>query len=172
MRKRRAQKGNKGLCGKGGFTLVELSVALSLFALLIAMVVSFSVLMNGYAADSKAEYGFSEDTSNLKERLSAWISENDMQNAVFTAESGTLTVTVSGILTDDVESKTVSFSDGIFSLGAENAGSFDFIDVVTFELNGSLIKCTAYRIVSDGERMESSFVIALRSANTEVNANE
>ena len=55
--------------GKGGFTLVELCVVLALLAILAVGITSFSVLMNGFAADASEETAFWEENAALKERI-------------------------------------------------------------------------------------------------------
>ena len=151
------QKSHKAKQGKSGFTLVELCVVLTLLAILTALIVSFSVLMNGFAADNEAEYEFLEDQATLKEMIGAWVTENDITNNVFTANAdGTLSVSENGTL------KTVSFADGILTLGGQQKAGLDAIDGVIFTSNGKLIKCVTYRIEEGGERTESSFVLSLR----------
>jgi prepilin-type N-terminal cleavage/methylation domain-containing protein len=143
--------------GKSGFTLVELCVVLALLAILTTMTVSFSVLMNGFAAENKAEYEFLEDHAALKEKLCTWVAENDMSGNVFTVNTDeTLTVTENGT------EKNVSFADGVLTLGGEQKVAFDAIDGVIFASNDKLIKCVTYRIAENGERIEHSFVFSLR----------
>ncbi len=158
----KAQKLHKENHGKRGFTLVELCVVLALLAILTTMTVSFSVLMNGFAADNKAEYEFLEDHATLKEELCAWVAENDVSGSVFTvAKDGTLNVTENGT------EKTVSFADGILTLGGEQKAGLDAIDGVTFTANAKLIKCVTYRIGKNGKSIESSFVFSLRCGTIE-----
>ena len=121
------------------------------------MTVSFSVLMNGFAAENKAEYEFLEDHATLKETLGVWAAENDVTGSVFKVnEDGTLTVTENGV------EQNVSFADGVLTLGGEQKVAFDAIDGVIFTANDKLIKCVTYRIAKDGERIEHSFVFLLR----------
>ncbi len=145
--------------GKSGFTLVELSVVLALLAILTTMIISFSVLMNGFAAESRAEYEFLEDHDMLKEAVCTWAAENDVAGCIFKVNGdGTLTV-----INDGVES-CVSFKGGILGLGDEQKAGLDAIDGVTFSACDKLVKCVSYRITKDGEQIESSFVFSLRCA--------
>lgn len=161
------QKYHNAKHGRGGYTLVELCVVLALLAILTTMIVSFSVLMNGFAAENKAQYEFLEDHAALRRRLCAWAAENDVEGCVFTAnDDGTLTVAANGT------EKAVSFSDGILTLGEDQRSGLDAIEGVTFTSNGKLVKCTAYRKEKNGVRMESSFVFSLRCGVTEEAADE
>lgn len=147
--------------GKGGFTLVELCVVLALLAILTTMTVSFSVLMNGFAAENKAEYEFLEDHATLKETLGVWTAENDVTGSVFKVnEDGTLTVTENGV------EQNVSFADGVLTLGGEQKAGLDAIDGVTFTANDKLVKCVTYRIGKNGKSIESTFVFSLRCGTT------
>jgi prepilin-type N-terminal cleavage/methylation domain-containing protein len=166
----RAQKSHNSKSGKSGFTLVELSVVLALLAILTTMIVSFSVLMHGFAAENSAEYQFLEDHAMLKEKLCTWAAENDVQGNVFTVTDGALTVTQNGT------PKYVSFKDGVLTLGGEKREGLDAIDGMTFttdtgtdESNAEpkLIKCVTYRIGKNGQRVESSFVFSLRCGTIE-----
>ena len=63
--------------GKGGFTLVELCVVLALLAILAVGITSFSVLMNGFAADASEETAFWEENAALKSELRRWIAQEN-----------------------------------------------------------------------------------------------
>jgi prepilin-type N-terminal cleavage/methylation domain-containing protein len=153
----KVQKSHNESCGKGGFTLVELCVVLALLAILTTMIVSFSVLMNGFVAENKAEYEFLEDHAMLKERLCTWVAENDVSGSVFAInESGMLTVTENGT------ERSVSFAGGVLSLDDEKIKGFDAIDGMSFTSNEKLIKCVTYRTEKGGQRVENSFVFSLR----------
>ena len=65
------------LLDKRGFTLVELSVAIFLVAIIATMIVSFSVLVSNNLNKSKAEYSFLEQCSSLKTTITNYTSEND-----------------------------------------------------------------------------------------------
>ena len=161
----KVQKSHNARHGKSGFTLVELSIVLALLAILTTMFASFSVLMNGFAAENKAEYEFLEDHAILKERLCTWVAENDVSGSVFKAnDDGTLTVTQNG---DETSAKSASFKDGVLTLGDEERKGLDTIDGMTFTSNEKLIKCVTYRIGKNGQKIESSFVFSLRCGQIE-----
>lgn len=150
-------KPNSVGCGKRGFTLVELSVVLALVVILTAMTVSFSVLMNGYAAESEAEYGYLEDHADLKDALCDWLAEMDTQGNSFSVSADYKTLTVDG--------QDVTFSGGTLYLGVEKQlPGLENIDRVKFEISddGKLIKCTTYRYGENGQEMVNSFVFARR----------
>lgn len=149
--------------GKGGFTLVELSIVLALLAILMSMVVSFSVLMDGFTAQNRAEYGFLEDHAKLKETLCSWANENDVSGSVFTiTDATTLTVVTVDEATGNETRKSVSFDFNdentlVLSLGDEDVVLAD-TDGVTFSTYGKLIKC-----VSCHGEQSRSFVFSLHN---------
>lgn len=153
----KVKKPNKTGRGKGGFTLVELSVVLALLAILTAMTVSFSVLMSGYAGESRSEYEFSEDCYTARETICTWLSENDVPDAVFTvSQDGSLTVTKAG------SESAISLAGGILSFGDTQKNGLDAIGGITFSAKDNLIKCTFYRTNSKGEISESNYVFSPR----------
>ena len=161
------QKPHSAVFGKGGFTLVELSIVLALSAILVTMVVSFSVLMNGFASENKAEYDFLEDHAVLREELCTWVAENDVTGSIFKANNnGTLSVTGGEAL------KTARFAGGVLILGEEQRAGLDDIDGIYFTSEGKLIKCTTYRIAENRELIEHSFVFSLRCGVIEEAAGE
>lgn len=149
---------------KSGFTLVELSVVLALLAILATMIISFSVLMSGFAKDEKKEYEFLEEYAKLKEEISEWVAKNDVTGSIFTvnSETETMTITVTKEGTENVVG-TMNFKEGTLYIGNEEIPSFDMIDGVSFTVieSGSckLIKCV---VKNNGEKIEQSFVLSLR----------
>ena len=144
-----ALKSHNSNNGKRGFTLVELSVVLALLAILTTMIISFSVLMNGFAKENKAEYDFSEDHATLKKAICIWAAENDVSGNVFSVnDDGTLTVTSDGT------EKNVSFDDGVLTLDTKQRSGLDAIDGVIFTTNGKLVKCETYRIGKNGKQCQ------------------
>lgn len=153
---------------KSGFTLVELSVVLALLAILATMIISFSVLMSGFAKDEKKEYEFLEEYAKLKEEISEWVAKNDVTGSIFTVNSETMTITVTKGGTENVVG-TMNFKEGNLYLGNEEPTSFDMIDGVSFIVIESdtviesdsckLIKCV---VKNNGEKIEQSFVLSLR----------
>lgn len=156
--------------GKGGFTLVELCVVLALLAILAAAISSFSVLMNRYAVDASQETDFWEDNAALKKELRNWIAENDVKSIngdeinpnTFTVQSGSLTVEK-----QDKSTESLSFANGVLTVGEKQIEGFDTIDGVEFSVGTgySIIKCTVYHITESGERKEADFLFSCRSAS-------
>ncbi len=143
--------------GKGGFTLVELSVVMALVAILATMTVSFSVLMNGFAKNNKIEYQFSEESAAVKKSFSSWVTENDVMDSVFTVRTdGTLSVSVAG------EEKTVSLLDSTLMIDGAQSAAYETVEGMYFRANDKLIQCVIYRLSDEGERIERSFVFSLR----------
>ena len=156
-RSTKVHKQNKKSVGKRGFTLVELSVVIALVAILATMTISFTVLMSDFANDSRAEYEYLEEHSNLKEALTTWLEENDVVGATFNA----FTVESNDFYVNGTE-KRVYFENGTLYLGDETK-SFDSIGGVTFaELGGKLIKCTTTSSKNSNQTM--SFVFYPRFA--------
>lgn len=127
------QKSHNAKRGKGGFTLAELSVVLALLVIVGTMIISFSALMSGFAAENKAQYEYLEDHTALREMLCTWVAENDLPDSVFSvAEDGALTVAGNG------GNKIVRFADAVLFLGESREAGFDAIDGVSFSTNGKL----------------------------------
>lgn len=156
------QKSHKVLCGKRGFTVVELSVVLALMAILVTLIISFSVLMSGFSEGNKVEYAFLKEHAALKDALCSWVAENDGPDSVFSIDNdGTLTVTANG------NERTVYYTDGALSLVGARIMWLDAIDGVVFTVNDKLIKCVTYRNRENGEPIECSFVLCIRSGRIE-----
>lgn len=158
------QKHNNLKCGKSGFTLVELCIVMTLLAIVTAMIISFSLTMNKFSSQSKAEYDFLEEYSTLKEELCHWIAENDVSGAVFSTTA------------DDTGAKTkltvnggeVIFAGGILRLGEKQTTEFEQIEKIVFKENGKLIKCS----VTSKAGKVSSFVFSLRCGSIGGDGNE
>ena len=133
--------------GKGGFTLVELSIVMALLAILATMITTFSVLMNQHTAESKAQNAFLEDCSMLKEQFSKWLAENDSVDAVFEVDS-----TDASILYIHKDGGTVTWKTS----DMKGTDSFAF---VMFSLDSSgLIKCSARRFNQKDEMEQLDMV--------------
>ena len=161
------QKSHNVKHGKCGFTLVELSVVLTLLAILATMIISFSVLMSAFAEGSKVEYAFLEDHAALKDALCSWVAENDEAESQFRIpNNSTLSLTKPGT------GRVVLFSNGVLSMGAEQVADLGSIDSVVFTANDKLIKCVTSGTGMNGERIECSFVLFIRCGSiVEVPAN-
>ncbi len=148
MRNKKMPKLHNDKRGKGGFTIVELCIVMALVALCSAMIVSFAAQMGDFSNSNRDEYAFIEDNTKLKDELSKWIAENDIQDHTFIADGSNLTV-------KEGESVVATFSLN---------QSFEAIDSIIFSTSddGKLIKCTSTSL----NGTEISFVFALRCATT------
>ena len=127
---------------KRGFTLVELSVVLALVAIVTVMIVSFSVMMNKFAASAQAEYKFSEDCGRLKDQIITQISAHDVDGKEISVISGEIKV--------DRESLDLELTNG------------SNLSIVFAAGDNNLIRCT---ITNKKTNISTSFVIAMRSAS-------
>ena len=131
--------------GKRGFTLVELAIAMALLAILTAMIVSFSVLVNGYAKDSRAVTDYTEDCDAAKTAFTYYVRAHD--------ESGFL-----------MDPQAVSFESGTLRVGEEVlTTALDTLESITVDQSGKLIRVTLTP-TNQEEYGEYVFVIALRFA--------
>ena len=147
-------KNRNGIGGKRGFTLVELSVALALLAILTAMIVSFSVLVSGYAEDGRAVADRVEDCTQAKEAILSYVRARDVQGASFTVAKSSLSAS----------DGSVSFKDGTLTLVGEiTLTGLDTLDSITFDQSGKIIRVTL--TPKEEENAEAfTFVLALRWA--------
>ena len=162
------QKSNIDKRGKSGFTLVELSVALALVAIVTTMMVSFSVAFKGFVNSNESEFAFYEDSDKLKQELGAWLAENDEPDCVFSTTSNiSLNVEIGA------NGKAANFARGVLYMGDKRVEGLNAIDGATFEVSEKLIKCTTYRKRGIKGRAECSFVFYIRSGRiTEVTEDE
>lgn len=147
-RSTKVQKQNKKTVGKRGFTLVELSVAIALLAILATMTVTFTVTMRDSVDASQSEYAFLEDYSKIKDEISKKLKEYDVANNQFKLDDNDTDITI----------YPSGDSLGFSKLTTEYKITFDPID-------GKLIKCT---ITSEEDStLTMSFVCAIRFATIE-----
>ncbi|MBQ9735720.1 MAG: type II secretion system protein [Clostridia bacterium] len=148
----------RGTDGKRGFTLVELVIVIALLAILTAMTVSFSVLVSGYAKDSRAVTDYTEDCATAKEAVIAYVRARDVSGTVFTLTDGSLTAS---------DGTGITFSDGVLTLGDKTVTGLDTVKGITADQSGKLIRITL-QPTDESEREDFVFVLALRSATVEV----
>lgn len=164
------QKSHNVMRGKRGFTIVELSVILALMAILVTLIISYSILLSGFAEGNKVEYTYLKDHAALKDALCSWVTENDGPDSVFSIDNdGTLT-----LKTTNVTDRHVRFADGVLEMEGARLIQLDAIDGVEFTANDQLIKCVTYRNGENGEQLIAcSFVLSIRSGRIEgVDENE
>lgn len=162
MMKKKMQKRYNDLCGKRGFTLVELCVVLAVIAIVITMITTFSVLMGGYASDTENEVEFLEDCAEARESFYSFAAEQDSVGAIFTVGAdGRLSIT-----DGEGSAVPVSFEDGALTLGERVVAGLKTVETVTFSADdgGSVIKCTVWRNGKVSEHLSSSFIFHPRCA--------
>lgn len=130
---------NRRIQGKRGFTLVELSVVIALLAILSVMTVTFSTLVGKYVSGATHDYNYSEELSDVKQKLIEEFSFSDTSESYFyIGTNGALTVCDK----DGKTIKTISFESGSLTIGSDTK-SYDTINKITFEINDKcIIKCT------------------------------
>ena len=125
--------------GKRGFTLTELFVVMALLSILTVMIVSFSVLVNGYAGDSRAVTDHIEDCNAAKTALIHYVRAHDETGALidpnFSFVDGTLLTADGETLADGLDSLnriTVDQSGKLltFTLDPAHENFDDFVFVV------------------------------------------
>lgn len=129
---------NRRIQGKRGFTLVELSVVIALLAILSVMTVTFSTLVGKYVSSATHDYNYSEELSDVKQKLIKELSFLDTSESYFDIYNGALTICDK----DGKKVKTISFEGGSLTIGSDTK-SYDTINKITFEMNDKcIIKCT------------------------------
>lgn len=154
MEKNKAKNRN-GIGGKRGFTLVELSVALALLAILTAMIVSFSVLVSGYAEDGRSVADRVEDCTQAKEAILSYVRARDVQGASFAIAEDSLSAS---------DGSSVSFADGTLTLGAITLTGLDTLDSITFDQSGKKIIRVTLNPKEEENAEAFTLVLALRWA--------
>ena len=155
---RNMEKYHNDVFGKGGFTLVEISVVLALLTVLITMIVSFSVLMRGIVKENKAEYAFLEDYDYLRDTFDARLAEIDADGTrIAVCDDELVCISKAG------ERTSIAFSEGRLIVGDIERRALESVDRISFETNGKLIKCSVFD-VSEGENESEkiSFVLSVR----------
>lgn len=129
---------NRRIQGKRGFTLVELSVVIALLAILSVMTVTFSTLVGKYVSSATHDYNYSEELSDVKQKLIKELSFSDTSESYFDIDNGALTIRDE----DGKTIKTISFEGGSLTIGSDTK-SYDTINKIKFEMNDKcIIKCT------------------------------
>ena len=114
---------NQPLKQRRGFTLVELTIVLTVMAIISSMIVSFSVLISAQVNKNDARADFLEQTATFRTQIQQEFAKIDAANARFTVSV-------------DNNSKKVFF-------GASEYSSFDQhtqIESVDVQANGNLLK--------------------------------
>lgn len=146
---------HKKKMSKRGFTLVELSIVLALIAIITGMTVTFSVLMNKFAAENTEKYDFLQDCAVVEKAIIEWVAENSTTDTKLSIGEKSLTII------NDSEERKAYIVDGAFHVGEKQLSGVGTISGVKFDFNGALIKCTLFMGEGD-DSFSSSFVFAPR----------
>lgn len=139
-----------------GMTLAELMVAMAMVAVMIVMVVSFTMLMTEHTRTNGEELAFQQDFAAVKAAVEGWMDSNAGQTLICDEASVTAG-----------ESSTLKFNYGVLTAG-ELSLRTDSIGAVTFELFGDngeyLLFCTVTR--ADSEDGGYTFCVNSRVGET------
>lgn len=157
---------HKKKMSKRGFTLVELSIVLALIAIITGMTVTFSVLMNKFAAENTEKYDFLQDCAVVEKAIIEWVAENSDAKTVFTIDADKKALNLINHPNGDETNTTqwtTGLKNGTFALGAKTIAGVGTVYRVEFKFNDAktLIKCTLFMGEGD-DSFSSSFVFAPR----------
>ena len=123
-----------------GMTLAELMVSLAMVAIMIVMVVSFSMLLTGRTRSSGENLSFQQDFAAVKAGVEGWMTNTTGQ---------TLTADENAVKAGE---NTLQFQNGVLSAGDIDIRT-ETVRAVTFHLaeeNGEyLLFCTVMRAESE-----------------------
>ena len=149
--------------GKRGMALVELMVALALLGLISTAIVSFSAVVSAHVESQQNQYAFLEESTQIRDNLSAWLSQMDENGAVCTVAADNLSVPAYGASAAfDGEDFVLTHRDGTVS--RVETDTLTRVQFTRKELsNGdSIVKCTLTGAHNRNERYAQSFVLYLR----------
>ena len=145
-------------------TLVELTVVLAVIAIVMTMVVSFTVLINKHKAKTSEEFLFLENIAKIKEEVLEWFTAVDGEVTKFEATDGELVAKVGA-----TQSKAFYVS-GVLTLG-EDTFMLSGVDSIVFSSNEQLMKCTIYATIN-GSIRQSVFVFSPRAGQIILNQSQ
>ena len=149
--------------GKRGFALVEMIIAMALLAIVSTMIVSFSTIAQSKAESQKSRYDFLEETSQIRQALSTWLSQIDEETTVCTVADDSLSVNAYGASsTFERESFVLTHRNGAVSrVETKSVTSVEFTRKVLSEGN-AIVKCTVVGGHDRNEPYEQTFLLFLR----------
>ena len=124
-----------------GYTLVELSVAMAVGAVVMALVVMFCMNINAYVQSKKVLTAVNAETEIVDKFLSNFVAENACSGVSFVADEDGLSLKVINESGGEIAGKAVRFYDKALFIGEEKKWSFECIGNVVFSVYGNLIKC-------------------------------
>ncbi len=149
--------------GKRGMVLAELMVALALLGLVSTAIVSFSAVVSSHVESQQSQYAFLEETAQIRDSLSAWLSQMDEDGAVCTVTAENLSVSAYGASAAfDGENLVLTHRDG--TVTRVETDTLTRVQFARKELsNGdSVVKCTLTGAHNRNERYAQTFVLYLR----------
>ena len=149
--------------GKRGIALAEMVVALALLGIVSTMIVSFSAIAKDHVEGQKSQLAFLEETSQIKQALSGWLSQMDEETTVCTVTADRLSVAAYGASAAfGGESLVLAGRDGTVSrMETESVTRVQF-DLKVLSADNAFVKCTVTGAHNGAELYEQSFVLALQ----------
>ena len=133
-----------------GMTLAELMVAMGMVAIMIVMIVSFTMLMTGHTQKNGDRLAFQQDFAVVKAGVESWMEQNADQT--MTAENGVVTA----------EDSTLKFEYNALRAG-EQTYRTESITAVTFDLVNKDGEYLLFCTVTGVEEMEYTFCVNPRA---------
>ena len=124
-----------------GSTLVELTVVLAVIAIVMTMIVSFTVLIKRHQSKNDQEFLFLETYSKVKKDFLEWFFTVDGENTVYSILGGDL------VATNDGGVSKLSFANGTLTVG-DSVVVVSNVDSIVFFATDQLIKCTVYATIN------------------------
>ena len=130
---------------KNGFTLVELCIVIALIAIVVSLVVVFSMLMSGKASQAEMRKSVVNDISDLESHIKQWIKHYDNCDYRFGVDAGThgadTVLIVYNTLgtdktSDDTPAGRLELSSDLKKLNCEGVNDFDvkYIKNIVFSI--------------------------------------
>lgn len=126
---------------------------MAIMAILLTMIVSFSVLMNRQAVSHAGQYTFATESIEIREAIEEWIAEKDTEGTVITVKEGSL----------EAGGEALFFRAGVLSNKDTEYKETDDVFFYVTE-NEKLIKCVLCRESDEGDIEERAYVFSLRAA--------
>ena len=147
-----------------GATMVELTVVLAVIAIVMTMIVSFTVLVKRHQTKNSDEYLFLETYSSLKQDFLEWMTYVDATNTTYYVQNGEL------LANNDGNVSKLSYADGILTVG-DNVTTLSRVDSIVFVARENIIKCTLYATVN-GKVKQTSFALCPRCGSVSTNQSQ
>lgn len=123
---------------KHGFTLVELSIAMAVAAIAIALLIGFLTLAKTFTETKQTHEDFHYEISTFQQSLDLALENFQIPSFLLRQANGESKLEFLG----QNEMQTISFSDGSLWLNQTCLKSFHQIQSANFQTQGNIIKCT------------------------------